>query len=311
MVSRLAWNFRFFATWARTTGSGWAKVHHYRYWRLVMDLVTSSWVSLHLSRMILYSIINIFGQIFSSSDSRSILNRSILLVIIAKFKTASVWVFTAAITINFMLTGRSLVCHWHVVLPLNSAPDGRNIFHLRICIRAAEFIVMLSWRRILRTLTINDRLQVIRVLVVVFLVNFAQPAIESVLMMLGYRLVYLCFVAIGRFQAFGNVLTVPTVVCSINLVFLAPPLWVNYGIQARWTSSLLSSVMWIVDLKSLLGAVPWDSTGYLLWSFTSPGWGCLLHDIHITMLERVSNMSSIVCGLPLWLFRLMIASLLG
>ena len=80
-------------------------------------------MSLHLGWVVWHVIICLLGQIFPPSDSRSILNWSILLVFIAEFKTASIGVLAAAIALDFLLTRGPLVCHGHVVLPVNVAPD--------------------------------------------------------------------------------------------------------------------------------------------------------------------------------------------
>ena len=108
--------------------------------------------------------------------------------------------------------------------------------------------------------------------VIVVLVNFAQPAIKCVLVVLGDRLVYLGLVAIGRFETLRNVLSVPAVVLSINLIFLAPPLRVDDRIQARRASSLRHHfVVWIIDLKSLLRTIPWNANMCCIFrAFTPP-----------------------------------------
>ena len=111
--------------------SGWAEIHDDGRWHFIANLVSSSSISLHL---MVHMGLWLLDQIFSPPDSRSILNLSILLVVIAKFKTAAIHVLTESISLLFSLARRSMIGHRHVILSLNLVSDWGNVFHVGICI---------------------------------------------------------------------------------------------------------------------------------------------------------------------------------
>ena len=217
-------------------GAWRAEVHHYGRRQVVMDLVTPprvtatpTWLSHNW----------LLHHIFSSSDAGPILNLSVRLMLVAKFKTAAVNVLPAPIPVQFALARRSLVRHGHVVLALDPAAHRAHILHLAVGIVATVLgptslhVGRWSRCRYFRPLPVHHGLEqsFVGSLLVLF-VYFAHSPVESVLMVLRYRLVDSCFVAVGRFEALRDVLSVASVVSTVDLVVLAPPLRVNDGIQA-------------------------------------------------------------------------------
>ena len=71
-------------------------------------------------------------HIFSPSDTGSILDLSVRLILIAEFKTAAVNVLPATIPIQFALAGRSMVRHGHVVLALYPTSHWAHVLHLGV-----------------------------------------------------------------------------------------------------------------------------------------------------------------------------------
>ena len=148
-------------------------------------------------------------------------------------------------------------------MTLNLASNWRDVSHLRVSIRIIlpTCLIKCSFlHEITIAISISDWLNII---LLVF-VNFAQSTIKSVLLVLGNWSEYPRLVPIGRLETLWNVSSVTSVVPSVNLVLLAPPLWVNDRVQACGTGSFLLALMRIVDLKPLLGAISWDSVRGLL-----------------------------------------------
>ena len=96
---------------------------------------------------------------------------------------------------------------------------------------------------------------------------------------------------------------VTPVVCGICLFFLAPPLWINYGIETRWASGTLFSafsLMRVIDLESSLGAVSWNLAGCILCPFASPRWWRLFHNLlhRSILLREPSRLSCTLSAYP-------------
>ena len=222
LIARNVWLAAVRASAAR---SGWAEIHDNRRWHFIANLVSPSSISLHL---MVHVGLWLLDQILSPSDSRSILNRGILLVVIAKFKTAAIHVLTESITLLFSLARRSMIGHRHVILPLNLVSDWGNVFHVSICIRAVLKVVLVHWslHRIIMTMSINHWLHGILVFM-----HSSHSTIESVLNVFRNWLVNSSFVPISGLEAFGDMLTISSIVLSVDFILLAPPLRVNDWVE--------------------------------------------------------------------------------
>ena len=132
--------------------------------------------------------------------------------------------------------------------------------------------------------------------------NFSQSTIKGILKVLGNGLVYPCLVPVSWLQALRDMLSVPPIVSCVNLIILAPPLRVNDRIKTCRAGSFFFPHMRVINLKSLLRAIPWDVAWNLFRALTSPGRGCLLHDIDISCFYLMLNMGRVISGRswPIW-----------
>ena len=98
-----------------------AKVHGNRCWHLLADLVASSDTILWLGCLLVVLVgANLGLEILSSANARSFLKGNIWMAIVTKFKAPPVWIETVAVTIDLLVSGRSMVSHRDVVLALDS-----------------------------------------------------------------------------------------------------------------------------------------------------------------------------------------------
>ena len=113
----------------------------------------------------------------------------------------------------------------------------------------------------------------------VVFVHLAQSAVERVLAMLGYVAVYFSLVDVGRLKPLGQVLSVTSVVCWIDLLVLAPPRRVNHRVYRCRSCAFLGCNVRIVDLEPVLRPIPWDTTRKFFRTFAAPRrWG-LFHNM--------------------------------
>lgn len=73
-------------------------------------------------------------QILSATDTCPVFNRCISMHLVAKLKTASVVIFSAAVASELSLAGRTIITHWDVLLTWNVASNWRDIIHFSVSI---------------------------------------------------------------------------------------------------------------------------------------------------------------------------------
>ncbi len=73
-------------------------------------------------------------QILSATDTCPVFNGCISMHLVAKLETATVVVFSAAVTSELCLTGRAIIAHWDVLLTWDVASNWRDILHFSVSI---------------------------------------------------------------------------------------------------------------------------------------------------------------------------------
>ena len=105
-------------------------------------------------------------------------------------------------------------------------------------------------------LVISSKGHGLDLIVVIFVfMDLAQSAIQGVLAVLGHISIDLRLVDVGRLQSLRNVGFVTSVVGWIDLLILAPPLRIDYWVEAcRACPFSLDrhAIMWVVNLESFL-----------------------------------------------------------
>ena len=131
------------AGWACAARAWWAEVHDDSGWKLFLHLVSST----SMNYALMWSIVLIHGpispvpvQIFTSADSCSIDDLSFRSVmdLIAKLETFAIVVFATSVPMDLVRLRWPLVCHWDVVLAIDTCSNGRHIIHVCVGVRIAD-----------------------------------------------------------------------------------------------------------------------------------------------------------------------------
>ena len=79
-------------------------------------------------------------QIFTSTNASSIDDLSFrsVLDLIAKLETFAIVVFATSVPMDLVRLGWPLVCHWDVVLAINTSSNGRHIVHVCVGVRVTD-----------------------------------------------------------------------------------------------------------------------------------------------------------------------------